>query len=147
MLLRFPPQLISSLLEDLIQEVVMRGKAVRFYILVVFIPVALIGLCFYSQQQRAETSSSPAIPKTWDEAALADWARPLAGLNLRPTSISAKEYYAMRIENLRTYPVYFPGREPQGYWEMLQRIGPQPLIEPSTLRTDADWLEAGRRVF
>jgi len=89
----------------------------------------------------------PDIPNVWDEAALADWATPLAGLNRRPTHISAKEYYSLRVESLRTYPVYFPGREPSGYWEMLQRIGPKPLIEPKELQTEADWIEAGRRVF
>jgi len=87
------------------------------------------------------------IPKTWDETALADWATPVAGLNVRPTHISEKEYYALRVENLRAYPVYFPGREPKGYWEMLQRIGPKPLIEPEKLKTEADWVEAGRKVF
>lgn len=89
----------------------------------------------------------PDIPKVWDEAALADWATPVAGLNLRPTHISAKEYYSLRVENLRTYPVYFPGREPDGYWEMLRQVGPKPLIEPDTLQTEADWIEAGRTVF
>jgi len=34
---------------------------------------------------------TPEIPKVWDEAALADWVTPLAGLNLRPTHISEKE--------------------------------------------------------
>src|SRR5258708_21096710 len=87
------------------------------------------------------------IPKTWDEAALADWATPVAGLNVRPTHISAKEYYSFPVENLRTYPVYFPGREPEGYWEMLQHVDPKPLIEPEKLKTEADWIEAGRRVF
>ncbi|MBO0726617.1 MAG: hypothetical protein J2P52_13525 [Blastocatellia bacterium] len=87
------------------------------------------------------------VPKTWDEAALAEWVTPVAGLNTRPTHISAKEYYAMPVENLRTYPVYYPGREPEGYWDMLQRVGPQPLIEPEKLKTEADWIEAGRRVF
>jgi len=43
--------------------------------------------------------------------------------------------------------VYFPGREPDGSWEMLRRIGPKPLIEPKALVTEADWIEAGRRVF
>ena len=89
----------------------------------------------------------PDIPRVWDEAALADWATPLAGLNLRPTHMSAKDYYSLTVENLRTYPVYFPGREPDGYWEMLQHIGPKPLIEPKELETEADWIEAGRRVF
>src|SRR6185503_12567754 len=91
--------------------------------------------------------SSPRVPKVWDEVALADWATPIAGLNVRPTNMSAKDYYAMAVENVRTYPVYFPGREPAGYWEMLQRLGPQPLIEPETLTTDAEWIAAGKRVF
>ena len=87
------------------------------------------------------------IPKTWEEAALADWATPVAGLNVRPAHMSAKDYYSLPVENLRTYPVYYPGREPEGYWEMLQRLGPKPLIEPENLKSQADWIEAGRRVF
>jgi hypothetical protein len=92
-------------------------------------------------------SAAPNIPKTWDEIALADWATPIAGLNVRPTSMSAKDYYSMAVENVRTYPVYFPGREPDGYWEMLQHVGPKPLIEPERLTTEADWIKAGQRVF
>ena len=80
-------------------------------------------------------SDRPAIPKTRDEAALAEWATPVAGLNVRPTHILAKEYYSLSVENLRTYPVYFPGREPEGYWDMLQHIGPKPLIEVNKLKT------------
>ena len=30
---------------------------------------------------------------------------------------------------------------------MIQRVGPMPLIEPGKLKTKADWIEAGRRVF
>ena len=87
------------------------------------------------------------IPRTWDEAALADWATPIAGLNIRPTHMSARDFYALPIENSRTYPVYLPDREPAGYWEMLQHVGPRPLIEPDKLMTESDWIEAGRRVF
>src|SRR5579863_463398 len=87
------------------------------------------------------------IPKTWDEAALADWATPLAGLNMRPTHLSVKEYYSLPVANLQTYPVYYPDREPEGYWEMLQHVGPKPLIEPEKLTSQADWIGAGRRVF
>ena len=86
-------------------------------------------------------------PKTWDAKALADWATPVAGLNVRPGHFSEEEYYRAPIDNLRTYPVYYPGREPEGYWEMLQKVGPKPLIEPETLKTDADWIRAGKRVF
>ena len=87
------------------------------------------------------------VPKTWDEQALHDWATPVAGLNVRPGHFSEAEYYRAPVDNLRTYPVYYPGREPDGYWEMLQTVGPKPLIEPATLQTDADWIRAGQRVF
>ena len=89
----------------------------------------------------------PTIPKTWDERALADWATPVAGLNVRPGHFSEDEYYRAPLDNYRTYPVYTPGREPSGYWEMIQNIGPKPLIEPDKLKTEADWVAAGRRVF
>jgi hypothetical protein len=88
-----------------------------------------------------------AIPETWDGKALADWATPLAGINVRPSHISSAQYYALPVDNLKTWPVYLAGKEPPGYWQMLQRVGPQPLIEPEKLKTEADWLEAGRTVF
>jgi cytochrome c551/c552 len=93
-------------------------------------------------------SFTPKIPRTWSEETLKDWATPVAGLNVRPTHLSEKEYYALPVRDLATYPVYFPGREPDGYWEKLQKLDePKPLIEPEKLRTQADWVEAGRRVF
>ena len=119
------------------------GKAVVIRALIHSLLVAAWGASLLWPQPRADT----AIPKTWDEMALADWATPLAGLNVRPTHISSQEYYSMRVDNLRTYPVYLPGREPEGYWEMLQHVGPQPLIEPEKLKTQADWTAAGQRVF
>lgn len=109
--------------------------------------LVLFALSFESSPLRSQARAGKEVPRTWDEAALADWATPIAGLNVRPTHISAKQYYALAVENLRTYPVYFPGREPEGYWDMLQRVGPQPLIEPEKLKTETDWIDAGRRVF
>jgi hypothetical protein len=96
---------------------------------------------------RPGLSDFAAVPKTWDAKALADWATPVAGLNVRPGHFSEEEYYRAPIDNLRTYPVYYPGREPHGYWEMLQTVGRKPLIEPDTLKTEADWIRAGKRVF
>jgi hypothetical protein len=90
---------------------------------------------------------TPQIPRVWDEAALAEWATPLAGLDARPAHLSPAEYYALPEENLRTYPVYLPGREPDGYWDMLRTVGPRPLVEPEQLRTEAAWIRAGERVF
>jgi len=87
------------------------------------------------------------IPRVWDQRALEDWATPLAGLNERPTHMSAAEYYAIPEENLRTYPVYLPDREPAGYWETILSAGPQALIELDRLTTEADWIAAGKKVF
>ncbi len=87
------------------------------------------------------------VPRLWDARELANWATPLAGLGLPPSFVSEAEYYAAPVDNLRTYPVYHPDREPPGYREALVRSGPKPLIEPETLRTQADWIAAGRRVF
>jgi mono/diheme cytochrome c family protein len=119
----------------------MNRTLLKVSIILMTSPIAFV------QASSSEEPFSPNIPKTWDEAALADWATPVAWLNVRPTHISAKEYYLTTVENLRTYPVYFPGREPEGYWEMLRRVGPKPLIEPEKLKSEADWIEAGRIVF
>jgi len=32
------------------------------------------------------------VPRTWDEAALKDWATPIAGIGVRPGQFSAEEY-------------------------------------------------------
>jgi hypothetical protein len=85
--------------------------------------------------------------RVWNDHDLADWATPLAALNVRPGHYSESEYYAAPVgEFVRTYPVYFPGREPAGYWEMLQHAKPEPLITPGA-RATADWVKEGKRVF
>jgi hypothetical protein len=109
--------------------------------------VPILSLAAVATAQHDPTSWVPEVPRVWDEKALADWATPLAGLNAPPTDISAAEYYALPEENLRSYPVYMPGREPAGYWDELARLGPRPLIEPDKLATQADWVAAGERVF
>ena len=94
-----------------------------------------------------ERPFKPHIPKVWDEQALAAWATPVAGLNVPPGHVPEAEYYRAPIDNYQTYPVYAPGREPDGYWQMLQTVGPKPLIDPSKLRSRGDWIQAGKTVF
>ena len=86
-------------------------------------------------------------PKIWEDEALEDWVTPIAALGVRPGHFSAAEYYAAPIENLRTYPVYRPDREPPGYWEWLQKQKPQPLVDAAKLRTRDDWIKAGENAF
>jgi hypothetical protein len=49
---------------------------------------------------------------------------------MRPGHFSKREYYAVPVDNYRTYPVYLPDREPVGYGERLQKQTPEPLIAP-----------------
>jgi len=113
-----------------------------------FLRFALIPLAYWTAFAADDSKPwAPDVPKTWDETQLAGWATPVAGLNVRPGHISPAEYYSVPVENYRSYPVYMPGREPEGYWEMLQHIGPRALIEPAALKTQADWVRAGQRVF
>jgi hypothetical protein len=86
-------------------------------------------------------------PRIWNDRDLAEWATPLAKLKVRPGHLSENEYYAVPVADwVRSYPVYLPGREPEGYWQMLQSKKPEPLISPGA-RTEAEWIEAGRRAF
>lgn len=85
--------------------------------------------------------------RVWTDKDLAEWATPVAGLNVRPGHFSEKEYYSVPPgEFLRTYPVYLPGREPAGYSQWIASRKPEPLLQPGA-RTKAAWIQAGKTVF
>lgn len=111
------------------------------------LPLAAFGLSLGGSVQESAEGRRIVVPKLWDAKEMEGWSTPVAGLGLPPTYASEEEYYAAPVDNLRTYPVYHPDREPEGYREALLRAGPRPLIEPHRLVTQADWIEAGRRVF
>jgi hypothetical protein len=87
------------------------------------------------------------VPRIWDGKALEDWATPIAALGVRPGHFTPAEYYAEPADNLRTYPVYRPDKEPPGYWEWLQKQKPQPLIDISNINAREDWIKAGDSAF
>lgn len=86
-------------------------------------------------------------PRIWNERDLAEWATPIAALGVRPGHFSEQEYYASPEDNYRTYPVYHPDREPKGYWQWLQKQKPQPLVDSRRMRSQKDWIAAGRNAF
>jgi mono/diheme cytochrome c family protein len=94
-----------------------------------------------------EGGGGAAIPRLWDEKELKDFRLPLAGLGAPPSLISEDKYYALPESNLKTYPVYAPDKEPAGYLDWLKKQEPKPLVEISKLKTEADWIAAGREVF
>ena len=50
-------------------------------------------------------------------------------------------------DNVRTYPVYHPDREPPGYWARLNRLKPELLVDASKIHTAQEWITAGKRVW
>lgn len=85
--------------------------------------------------------------RVWNDKDLAEWATPVAALQVRPGHHTERDYYTTPAgEWVRTYPVYFPGREPEGYWEMLQKKVPELLVSPGA-RSKAEWGNAGQIVF
>ena len=120
-------------------------RLVRGVLLAVTLGVASVS-CSRPSSNLVESNLIEA-PRVWNDRDLAEWANPVAGLNVRPDHFSEAEYYAGPVADwVRTYPVYFPGREPAGYWDQLQSKKPEPLIAAGP-RTEEDWIEAGKRVF
>jgi hypothetical protein len=109
---------------------------------------AVLRLGLLALLSAALPAQAPTVaPRIWDDAALAEWATPVATLNLRPAHYSSAEYYGVLGENLRTYPIFHPDSEPPGYWEELQKKKPEPLVDVSKIRSTEDWIAAGERAF
>ena len=77
----------------------------------------------------------PDIPKVWDDAAMRDVELPLAS-RIPVQHIPSDYYYRIPVRpNLKTYPIYVPGKEPQGYWERLLKEEPQAAFDEASLHT------------
>lgn len=93
----------------------------------------------------------PAIPRTWDDRAIAEHEVPAADPAGSPKHVSSDYYYRIPVRPIyRGYPVYAPGREPPGYLERLKQQEPVIIWGENAaprLDTDADWVRAGESVF
>jgi hypothetical protein len=97
--------------------------------------------------QTGRPSFHPEIPKVWDDAAMREVELPLAA-RIPVQHMPSDYYYSIPVRpNLKTYPIYVPGREPKAYWEWLQKQDPRPAFEIAALRTKQDWINAGELVF
>jgi hypothetical protein len=106
--------------------------------------------------QERERGFHPAIPKTWDDAAIAALEVPLADPSGSPKHVSADYYYQIPVRPIyRQYDWYAPGREPAGYIEQLKKRDPEVLWgedkegrqHAPPLNTETDWIKAGELVF
>src|ERR1044072_8985053 len=80
-----------------------------------------------AQTKPKSPSQKIIVPRLWTAKGVGGWATPMAGGNASPTFYWEQEYYAAPVAELRTYPVYIPGREPKGYMDWIKRQGPRPL--------------------
>ena len=85
----------------------------------------------------AQLPAQTGVPRLWTDRALSSWALPIAGVKASPKFYTEAEYYAAPVDEVRTYPVYLKSREPAGYRDWMRKQGPQPLIDPARLRSDA----------
>jgi hypothetical protein len=117
-------------------------------------------VCSARQQRNSSIApNSPVaspIPKAWDDDALRTLELPLASPDYSPVQVPANFYYQVPERPIyKSYPVYAPGREPNGYWEKLTSTPPEVVWgkDPNgiehrpPLRTKADWVRAGELVF
>lgn len=88
------------------------------------------------------------IPRTWEKAALDTLELPLANREFSPIHIDETAYYRIPERVIyKSYPVYAPGREPEGYMERLKTVEPEVAFDPSVLSTQQQWVSAGEIVF
>ena len=105
-----------------------------------------------SAPTRSSGTGAVVIPRTWDDAEIADAQIPLADAAASPKHVTADYYYQIPVRPIyKSYPVYTPDREPAGYLEWLKQQEPVILWDDHghapPLRTEADWIRAGEIVF
>ena len=108
-----------------------------------------------AQAHKGRSDTAPAIPKTWDDEAMATFEVPLANPIGSPKHVSADYYYRIPVRPIyKQYPLYAPGYEPAGYLDWLKQQ--EPIVVwgevigkriAAPLKTEADWIKAGELVF
>jgi hypothetical protein len=90
----------------------------------------------------------PEIPRTWTAEALEAFELPLADPEYSPEHVSEEYYYSLPATPVyRSYPIYHPDLEPEGYREDLLEAEPEIVFDPSELEGEDAWTEAGALVF
>jgi hypothetical protein len=97
--------------------------------------------------QTGQPPFHPEIPKVWDDEAMREVELPLAA-RIPVHHMPSEYYYRIPVRpNVKTYPIYVPTKEPNGYWDWLQTQEPQPAFDIASLRAKEDWIKAGELVF
>jgi hypothetical protein len=85
--------------------------------------------------QLRQVTTQPDVPRVWEDQEIATLEVPLANPAGSPKHISSDFYYRIPVRPVyKTYPVYAPGREPEGYMDWLKQREPEIV-----------WNDAGHR--
>jgi hypothetical protein len=113
---------------------------------IVVLAFLLIGISSVGQDAHPPKPSAIAlaIPKTWDDEAMATLEVPLANPVGSPKHASADYDYRIPVRPIyKSYAVYAPGHEPPGYLDWLKQQEPVIVWDDSghkpPLQTEADW--------
>jgi hypothetical protein len=119
-----------------------RGKTMRRALATIRI-VAMALLCFAVLPGREQT-----VPKTWDEAAMESGILKPPVADAKVTRVTAEYYYRMQDRVIYTeYRRYASKSEPAGYLAKLTAADPEIIFDPVRLKTEQNWIRAGRNVF
>ena len=127
----------------------MWGVSIRTFVLCL---LSVITVQISHGLKQDQGGAAPAIPKTWNDEAMATLEVPLADPIGSPKHVSADYYYNMPVRTIyRSYSIYAPRNEPPGYMEWLQQQEPEIVWDDKghapPLKTEADWIKAGEIVF
>ncbi len=93
-------------------------------------------------------SYNPIIPKVFTDKYLDGLLVPLADQSIEITHVPDSQYYALNETVIyKTYPLYLPGHEPEGYYEKLIEMEPRVVFNEDELKSEEDWVRAGELVY
>lgn len=88
------------------------------------------------------------IPRIWTDEAMKDWELPNSNPDYSAQPVSEEFYYNLPERVIyKTYPVYHPDHEPEGYWEWLHELEAEIVLDESILLTEEDYIKAGELLF
>lgn len=88
------------------------------------------------------------IPMVWTDEAMKEWELPHANPAFSAEPVSEEFYYKLPERVIyRTYPVYHPDHEPDGYWVWLHEQEAEVVFDEALLVTEEDWVQAGELLF
>ncbi len=91
----------------------------------------------------------PVVPRMWDARELASFELPLVQADRSAQHAAPDYYYRLAVRPIyKSYPIYVPGREPDGYMDWLAQQEPEIAFDAvDAARPTRDWIAAGETVF